>query len=350
MELTIRNRVVTAFAGTLLAGALAMIAAAPAAAPGAGPGGPQRLATASAEEAALTHAAALTPRAQSAVARYWTRARMALAVPADAPAVTAPLTAARQSAAVNDAWFDGDSLGAGLRWAHGGAVDQTLGKVFFTLNGTNYVCSGSAVKSASEDVVLTAAHCASDGDGDWATNWTFVPGYANGNEPYGAYTARRFYVSPNWTGTANGSAQSEEYDVAFVTVNPATLSGTPTGVQVDQLPGGQAVAFGSEPAAALPTYVFGYPSEPPYSGLYANYCAGQAQHASPGDTAQLSCGMTAGDSGGPWLQDFSPRTGTGTIFAVTTYKFSDDSSVLYGTELGTDARTLYDEASASPAS
>jgi V8-like Glu-specific endopeptidase len=348
MELTIRNRIVTVFAGTLVAGALAMIAAAAAPAPAAPAAGPVT------SPVALTHAAALTPRAQSAVARYWTPARMAAAVPADAPAVAVPGTAANASAAIKDAWLDGDSLGEGLRWAHGGAVDRTLGKVFFTLNGTNYVCSGSAVKSASEDVVLTAAHCASGGDGQWAANWTFVPGYADGNEPYGAYTARRFYVSPNWTGAAGGSAQAEEYDVAFVTVNPATLSGTPTGIEVDQLAGGQAVAFGSEPAAPLlaapvATYVFGYPSEPPYSGLYANYCAGQAQPASPAGTAQIRCGMTAGDSGGPWLQNFNPRSGTGTIIAVTTYKFSDDSSVLYGTELGADARTLYDEASASPA-
>jgi V8-like Glu-specific endopeptidase len=361
MALTFRNRAVTAVSGALVAGSLAAVAAVAVGAPGtaaaARPAAARGSAPAAAPPAAARgsdpvamHAAALTQRAQSAVARYWTPARMAAAVPADAATVTAPRTAAKSSAAIKDAWLDGDSLGTGLRWAHGGAVQRTLGKVFFTLNGTNYVCSGSAINSPRGDMVLTAAHCASDGDGHWAANWTFVPGYAGGVEPYGSYTARRFYVSARWSGATGGSAQSEEYDVAFVTVNPATLSGTPAGAQADQLAGGQAVAFGSAPAGAFTTYVFGYPSEPPYSGQYANYCAGQAQPASPGDTAQLRCGMTAGDSGGPWFEDFSPRTGTGTIVAVTTYKFSDDSSVLYGTELGADARALYDEASASPAS
>ncbi|HWG02134.1 MAG TPA: trypsin-like peptidase domain-containing protein [Trebonia sp.] len=347
MALTIRNRAVTAVSGALAAAVLAAIAAtstgaatlpaAPRPAAGRGPG------------AVAAHAAARTTRAQSAAGQYWTPARMAAAVPADALAVTAPQTAARPSAASREAWLDGNSLGAGLRWAHGGAVQRTLGKVFFTLNGMNYVCSGAAIKSPRAEMVLTAAHCANDGDGHWAANWTFVPGYAGGGEPYGSYTARRFYVPARWSGATDGSAQSEEYDVAFVTVNPAALSGTPTGARADQLTGGQAVAFGSAPAGGFPAYVFGYPSEPPYSGQYANYCAGQALPASPGGTAQLHCGMTAGDSGGPWFADFNPRTGTGTIVAVTTYKFSDDSSVLYGTELGAGARALYDEASASPA-
>ena len=62
-------------------------------------------------------------------------------------------------------------LGAGeatlvsARWAGGGAVARTTGRVFFTLDGTDYSCSGSTVDSANADVVMTAAHCVSDGDG-----------------------------------------------------------------------------------------------------------------------------------------------------------------------------------------
>ncbi len=58
-------------------------------------------------------------------------------------------------------WLTGDTAGAGLRWTHGGAVAAAVGKVFFTLGGEDYVCSGTLVGGKHPDVVLTAAHCVS---------------------------------------------------------------------------------------------------------------------------------------------------------------------------------------------
>jgi hypothetical protein len=88
--------------------------------------------------------------------------------------------------------------------------------------------------------------------------------------------------------------------------------------------------------------VFGYPSEPPYTGLYPNYCAGPA--VASGGVMRIPCGMTAGDSGGPWLTGFSPRSGTGPVVAVSTYKYSSNLLVLYGAVLGPRARALYQRA------
>jgi hypothetical protein len=51
--------------------------------------------------------------------------------------------------------------------------------------------------------------------------------------------------------------------------------------------------------------------------------------------------MTAGDSGGPWLAGFSPRSGAGPVVAVSTYKLSSNLEVLYGAVLGPQARALY---------
>jgi hypothetical protein len=154
-------------------------------------------------------------------------------------------------------------------------------------------------------------------------------------------------VSRHWADTATGAAAAERYDVAFVTVNPS--EGRPLGA----VTGGQHAAFGTEASGLAESgtdiYVFGYPSKSPFSGLYPNYCAGAVQATPQDGTAFLRCGMTAGDSGGPWFARFSPRTGTGTIVAVTTYKFSGKSSPLYGTLLGRDARDLYNEAVRSAA-
>ncbi len=165
----------------------------------------------------------------------------------------------------------------------------------------------------------------------------------DGAEPYGQYTARRFFVSPRWRGPAGG----ERYDVAFVRVAPAALSGRES--RPARAPAGLPVRFAASQTAPqqVPAYVFGYPALAPYTGLYSDYCAGQSAGSvhRPG-SVQISCAMTAGDSGGPWLAGFSPQTGIGTITAVTAYKLSGDLQTLYGTVLGPTARALYLKASA----
>lgn len=304
---------------------------------------------------------------QAAAVRYWTQARMAaalrVAVPMAGkahPAAKTPRRPKRERRVVKQAppapaepWLTGDSAGYGLRWTHGGTVTAAIGKIFFTLADEDYVCSGTLVGGSHPDVVLTAAHCVTGGTAaavaapggrgkagrpQWATNWLFVPDFRDGLQPYGEYTARRFFVTPGWTGPEGGS---EQYDVAFVQVTAATLYGGPAGKQP---PPGLPVEFaGSQNAASLGrAYVFGYPSEPPYTGLYPNYCAGPA--VGSGGSLRTSCGMTAGDSGGPWLARFSPLSGTGPVVAVSTYKYSDNLRVLYGAVLGPQAHALYEQA------
>ena len=60
---------------------------------------------------------------------------------------------------------------------------STNGKVFFTDDGLNYVCSGTAVLSGNRSTVWTAGHCVHDGASGFHTNWAFVPAYADGSAP-----------------------------------------------------------------------------------------------------------------------------------------------------------------------
>jgi V8-like Glu-specific endopeptidase len=259
-----------------------------------------------------------------------------------AATAAAPERVAATHQAHREPWLTGDTAGRGLRLVHGGPAAAAVGKVFFTLGDTDYVCSGALVRSKHADVVLTAAHCVRNGRGQWATNWTFVPGYSDGVGPYGQYSARRFFVSPRWTGPGTGS---ERYDVAFVQVTPVRTDGPRTA----SAPAGLPIRFAASQTVVGPSaaYVFGYPALPPYTGLYPNYCAGQAAASAtrPG-SVRIACVMTAGDSGGPWIAGFSPRAGTGTITAVTAFKLSGNLRTLYGTVLGPSARALYLKASA----
>lgn len=268
--------------------------------------------------------------AQAAAVRYWTAGRMTRNLVRQPPPGT------------RLAWLSGDTAGAGLRWTHGGPVAAAVGRIFFSLGGTDYVCSGALVGGAQPDVVLTAAHCVTGGPGrgratQWAANWVFVPGFADGRLPYGEYTAHRFLVSPAWSTPDSGEAD----DFAFVQVTRATLNSRsgparpPHGLSVE-------FASGQDMAAPARSYVFGYPAEPPYTGLYPAFCAGRV--TASGGSVRMPCGMTAGDSGGPWLAGFRPRRGSGQVTAVTTYKMSGDLAVLYGAVLGPQARALYQRA------
>jgi hypothetical protein len=200
------------------------------------------------------------------------------------------------------------------------------------------------VASENQDVVMTAAHCVSDGAGHWATHWTFVPGYTDGHEPYGSYPAQTYYVPAQWSAGAD-----EDDDVAFVVVGPAlagpALAGPGRGRKVGEAVGGQPIEFGwRTPAAA----VFGYPSEPPYTGQGLDYCAGTLQPDPFGTQDEgIACAMTEGGSGGPWLSDFDPRTGLGVITGVTTFRYSGQDRILYSADLGPVAQALYERAASS---
>ncbi len=221
-------------------------------------------------------------------------------------------------------------------WPGGGTVLRTTGKVFFTMDSQDYVCSAAVVTSANTDVVITAAHCVKSGSGQWAANWTFVPGYADGDRPYGTWTASHYFVARPWSKAGN-----EDDDVAFVTLNPRRAHGR--NAYIGQVVGGLNIAFGASPAQE---YAFGYPAEPPYDGTSLYYCSGHTTadpyHAS-GDTG-LHCDLTAGSSGGPWLSGFDPASGTGTITSVSTFKYDTDQAILYGPRLGPVAKALFDRA------
>lgn len=210
---------------------------------------------------------------------------------------------------------------------------RTTGRVFFTMGGVDYACSGSTVEGASPAVVMTAAHCVSDGAGGWASGWRFVPGYAAGRAPYGVYRALTFYVARGWAAGAD-----ENDDVAFVVTRPLS-SGAARAVAVGTVVGEQPISFGPRGGTAS---VFGYPALRPYDGSRLDYCAGRVSPDPYGGAdAGLSCAMTEGDSGGPWLSGFDRRTGAGTITGVTSFKYSGESRVLYSANLGPVAQALY---------
>ncbi|MEV7013433.1 hypothetical protein [Streptosporangium sp. NPDC051022] len=252
------------------------------------------------------------------------RERTGTAAPGPLTTVTGMLTGAPVPALSRQARV------GGARWAAGGWVSHTTGRVFLTLDGVDFVCSASSVRSANRDLVVTAGHCLKDGAGAWADNWTFVPGYDRGRQPYGQFTARRMFVTGPWAREGDDS-----YDIGMVALNPRG------GRHLGEVVGAQDIAFGS--ARGRQTHGFGFPADAPYDGERLVYCAGPVRddpHGQTGDQG-LRCDMTAGSSGGPWMSGFDPVTGRGTVTSVSSFKYSDDRGTMYGPYFGEIARQLY---------
>jgi V8-like Glu-specific endopeptidase len=286
------------------------------------------------------HEAATTKAEHNRIVEYWTPARMRNAISADAivadrdtsSATGQVATGAPQVVGAKGKPGGGTGLVGGY-YTGGGQVVRTTGKVFFTLGGSNYVCSGSSTTSSNHDVVSTAGHCVNEGPGAYATNWAFVPAYDDGARPYGTFTARSLVTTTEWQ-----SSGDFDYDVAFAVMNPVA------GVDLTDTVGSQGIGFNLPRGQYL--YSFGYPAANPYDGTDIAWCHGTAiQDTFYGSQDQgLSCNLTGGSSGGPWFANYSTTTGVGTQTSVNSFTYRGIRNVMWGPYFGSVAQTLYNTA------
>lgn len=279
--------------------------------------------TAALAPAALATAAAPTDADRSAeraraeherVVAYWTPERMRAAIPrdfvrqADGSFRLAPTPKAKPGGSTANVV----AASTGSSWSGGGDVVQRTGKVFFTMGGFNYVCSGSVAEdSASEtSIVLTAAHCVFDNvEQAWATNWTFVPAFdlapyrTCASTSLGCWTAQRLVAHAGFINESTYSTAATTHDFAFAVVGPGGNSTEKP--QLDSRVGAYPMEFALTSAARMTA--LGYPAAGKYSGNDLTYCSGSLtrdpynRYGNPDDPWGLPCTMTGGSSGGPWL-------------------------------------------------
>jgi V8-like Glu-specific endopeptidase len=305
---------------------------------------PAGTATAASPPAAV-HEAATTAAAQERVTDFWTPERMRAAEPldlleagrtADAGAAatrgehrTVPPTAPEDTAPGVRAFPE-----PGGPWAGGGEVVATSGRVFFTYDGRTASCSGNAVSSDNGSTVLTAGHCVKMG-GTWHTDWIFVPGYDNGEAPYGEWTAAATLTTPQWEAT-----EDINFDVGAAVVNPLD------GAELTDVVGGQGLAFNT--GYDIDMWAFGFPAADPYDGTALIHCSGRAyKDFLLSSDHGLTCDMTGGASGGPWFTSFDATTGLGLQSSVNSFKYVFMPDAMFGPYFGAEAQALYEEAQAS---
>jgi Ca2+-binding RTX toxin-like protein len=230
--------------------------------------------------------------------------------------------------------------------------ERVHGKVFFTISGGSdpgdFLCSGTAVRSPSHTLVWTAGHCVNDADfnGGFATNFEFVPGYRDGQQPFGAWVAKELFTTSGWRNNVN---------IRF-DVGAAVLRRDGEGRGIQDVIGARGIAFSQ---SRNQTFVaLGYPADPAYyqpafNGERLWSCTSQrtGDDNPPGGGGpkplEIFCDMTGGSSGGSWV------VGDQFVNGITSYAycelpssplFCQDPDHLYSPYLGTTAKNLYQEA------
>ena len=280
---------------------------------------------------------------------YWTTERLHSAVPRD--------FVKTDHGFAPKARPGGGGSGAitGASWIKGGAILKASGKVYFSMDGGNWVCSGSVVSDnrTGASIVLTAGHCAYDETADgnpngFATNWVFIPEYdtnptlANcNNTTHGCWTASALVVHQGYATAGGFNDQATVHDFAFAVVGPGGKSGTS---QLDSTVGSFPILFSGD-VSGQKLYSFGYPAAGKYHGNDLVYCAGNVftDDLNNDDTWGMACGMTGGSSGGPWLSGFNEGTGSGTLRSLNSYGYSGIKN-MYGPKFNDNTGDVFNAA------
>lgn len=271
---------------------------------------------ASAQARTLAHQSG---KSSAQVTRYWTSERMQTALPAER---RLPLAKPAKGGGSSSSSVASAEVPLPYPSAHG--------KVFFTDDGRNYVCSGTAVSSLNESVVWTAGHCVNDGPGDFVTNFQFVPAYRDGAAPYGRFAASTLLTTSGW-------AQSGEWGVDL---GAAVVGSNASGQTLTDAVAERALVFDSP--RVQPYKLYGYPAAKKFSGERLRVCntSWLLDDSALPPTMGVSCDMTGGSSGGSWV------TASGAVASVVSYGYSGLRNVLFGPHQETAAQQLYASAQA----
>ncbi|MET1021881.1 MAG: hypothetical protein ABWX69_06740 [Arthrobacter sp.] len=273
-------------------------------------------------------------------AAYWTAERMRSAIPGDVLAEKAkqrganlktPLHRPAEAGALSTVEAQAPSVQSKSVRPKANASEETvkhIGKVFFTLGGANYVCSGNSVSSGNKSTVTTAGHCVNGGPGGYASKFTFVPAYSDGSAPYGMWIARALYTPAQWS-----SGGDSTYDTGFAVMDNLN------GQKLADVVGASGVQFNAE--RGLTYKAFGYPAAPPFDGESLKSCSGTATDDPNNpqyNTQGIPCNMTGGSSGGPW---FIGSSSTGYQNSINSYGYGSNSTTMYGPYWGSVIQQTY---------
>jgi len=303
-----------------------------------------------------------SPQAQSRaeVLKYWTPEKMKsakwLTVQYDKEAKEGKLVAKSQFVPSNTS----DGSWNGTADNTNDEMARVTGRVYFAFGNSAYICSGSVIRDnarAGFSTVLTAAHCVFDQKKQkFATMWMFIPDfdrnptYTCANTMLGCWNKVAIVTRSEFTSARRLTISALQHDWAFVVVGgggksgvnaqldaAVSLSGSQTGLQLAN----------SSYANGTVMTAIGYPAAAPYNGNNLTYCQNPiGRDAGTGNvTYKMSCRMTGGSSGGPWVINAASGFGA-TATSLNSYGYTGDTN-MYGPIFGSDTRATFDQAQTS---
>ncbi|MCO1582495.1 trypsin-like peptidase domain-containing protein [Crossiella sp. SN42] len=196
----------------------------------------------------------------------------------------------------------------------------TVGALFMDNGAGPHFCTATVIASRHRNLLLTAAHCMFENEtGPPRAHVAFVPGYQDGQRPYGTWPVREVVVSPQWRERAD-----PDHDVAVLVVDEG----------IEDRTGAQRLLLDSRREQVVE--VLGYPVREQRPVTCRNWTAEFSRTQRGFDCR----GYLTGTSGGPWL------TARGEVVGlVGGFQFGGDEVLHnYSPYLGDQARALYERA------
>jgi V8-like Glu-specific endopeptidase len=200
----------------------------------------------------------------------------------------------------------------------------TVGKLFFTIGGSPFVCSASVIQRR---VVATAGHCVHSGTGaGFHNNWVFVPAFRDGTAPLRMWNWRFATTTATWAGGGGGVPNAADYAMIEFADQPMTTGGPLFKLgQVTGWLGWQTVSLNANHTSKL-----GYPCNLDSCQKMQNVTSTSFRAVAP-NNVEYGSDARGGSSGGPWVQNFAVlsvgggtgiNTGQNRVVGVTSYGYN----------------------------
>jgi V8-like Glu-specific endopeptidase len=201
-----------------------------------------------------------------------------------------------------------------------------VGALFYDNTQGEHYCTAGVLDSPHNNLLVTAAHCIYSQSGGYSKNIVFVPGYQNGEMPYGVWAVKSMLVDDRWIRSSD-----PDLDVGFVTLQ------SKGGKNIEQVLG--ANKLGIDKGFGNIVRVTGYPanSDEPVT------CTARSVRQSKYQMKFACGGYPTGTSGSPWVVHVNPRRRTGEIIGVIGgYQSGGDTdAVSYSSYFDDDVERLY---------
>jgi len=200
----------------------------------------------------------------------------------------------------------------------------TIGHLYFTEPSGDYQCSASVIR---RNVIATAGHCVNDGNGNYYSNWEFIPADNGSSAPYGTWTWEAANVSSDWYYGGGGVPNAQ--DDAVIVLAQQKVNGKGKAKSLGDVTG----YLGYEFNAGLPTAItqIGYPCN--LDGCADPIATYSEDTSGPTNNFQWGTYSYGGASGGPEIQDFgqapsgvpSEAYGGNILVSSTSYDYTNSA-------------------------